>query len=121
MRSQLPGATPQIHPAVVRATDGSNGRTIAIRRGQRLSVVLASTYWQLQASSNTTVLGLVGRPKISPQLTGCVPGEGCGTATATYLASGDGRATVTATRTSCGEALRCTGASGRFTLHVVVR
>ena len=118
---QLAGATSRLHAVIVRANDGSNGRTIAIRRGQRLRVVLSSTYWQLQPSSNTTVLGLIGRPTISPQLTGCVPGEGCGTATATYLASRDGKATVTATRTSCGEALRCTGAGGLFTLHVLVR
>jgi len=106
---------------VVRASDGSNGHTIAMRRGQHLVVALSSTYWQLQPSSNTTVLGLVGSPKISPQLAGCVPGAGCGTATATYLASGVGRAMVTATRTSCGEALRCVGANGQFALRVIVR
>jgi len=117
---QLAGATPGLHAVVVLANDGSNGNTVAIRRGQRLRVVLSSTYWQLQPSSNTTVLGLVGRPATTPKLTGCVPGGGCGTATATYLASADGHATVTATRTSCGEALRCIGASGKFTLHVVV-
>lgn len=118
---QLAGATPRPHAVVVGANDGSNGHTVAMQRGQRLRVVLSSTYWQLQQSSNTVVLGLVGRPTISPQVTECVPGRGCGTATATYLASADGKATVTATRTSCGEALRCIGASGQFTLHVVVR
>jgi hypothetical protein len=106
---------------VVRAGDGSNGHTIAMRRGQRLIVALSSTYWQLQRSSNTTVLGLVGSPTINPQLAGCIPGGGCGTATATYRASSAGRATVTATRTSCGEALRCVGASGQFALRVIVR
>jgi len=121
LTSQLPGATSRLHGVVVRANDGSNGRTVAIRRGQRLTVVLSSTYWRLQPSSNTSVLSLVDRPKINPQLSGCVPGGGCGTATATYLASGAGHATVTATRTSCGEALRCIGANGQFTVHVFVR
>jgi hypothetical protein len=32
-----------------------------------------------------------------------------------------GTATVTASRTTCGEALRCTGGQGSYTLSVVVR
>jgi hypothetical protein len=40
--------------------------------------------------------------------------------TATYRAEGAGHAEVIATRTSCGEAMGCTAASGRFVLYVVV-
>ena len=104
---------------VVRATDRDNGHTVRLRPRQRLLVILSSTYWQLRGSSNSTVLRLVGQPKITPRA-GCVPGAGCGTATATYLAAIIGKATVTATRTSCGEAMGCTPAASRFTLNVVV-
>ena len=113
-------SAPATAASIVRATDHDNGQTITLRRSQRLLVVLASTYWQLQRSSNHRVLRLVDGPEVRPTM-GCVPGAGCGTATATYLAAAAGHATVTATRTSCGEALRCTPAQSRFTLNVVVR
>ena len=105
----------------VDATDKSNGGTVELRRGQELTVDLSSTYWQFQSSSDSKVLRLEGQPKVSPSSSGCVPGQGCGTATATFLAVAAGTATVTATRSSCGEALRCTGANGRFSLRVIVR
>jgi hypothetical protein len=66
------------------------------------------------------VLRIVGRPKVTPR-PGCVPGAGCGTAVAVYRAMGAGHATVKATRSSCGEAMGCTGSKGRFALRVVVR
>jgi hypothetical protein len=114
-------AIPSRQPAATAvATNRDNGHTVGLRRGQRLAVVLSSTYWQLQASSNSNVLRSVGVLKISPR-PGCVPGAGCGTASATYLGVGTGRATVTATRTSCGEAMGCTPAASRFTMNVVVR
>jgi hypothetical protein len=82
--------------------------------------VLSSTYWTFHGSSDTAVLHPVGAPEVRPQPTGCVPGGGCGTATATYRAGAAGRAQVIATRTSCGEAMGCTAASSRFVLYVIV-
>jgi len=124
-RATNPTTTPGVAPSVVVATDKDNGGTVVLRRGQQLRVVLSSTYWQFQKSSNPAVLRDEGQPQVSPQQTSssgsCVPGQGCGTVTATFLAVSPGRATVTATRTSCGEALRCTGANGQFTLKVVVQ
>lgn len=109
-----------VTPSTVRATNRDNGRTITLRRGQRLRVILSSTYWQLQASSKPAVLRLLGPPQKRPQQSGCAPGSGCGTATATYVAAAAGHAIVTATRTSCGEAMGCTAASSRFSLNVAV-
>lgn len=106
---------------VVKVGDAADGHTVVLRRGQRLRVVLASTYWQFHRSSNPDVLRMGGPPVVKPRLTGCVPGQGCGTATATFVASTLGRAVVTATRTSCGEAMGCTAESGRYSLVVVVR
>jgi hypothetical protein len=107
-------------PTVVTVTNRDNGRTITLVLHQRLRVVLSSTYWTLQESSNPAALRMAGRPRITPRPSGCVPGAGCGTATATYGTVAPGSALVTATRTSCGEAMGCTGATSRFSLHVVV-
>jgi len=109
-------ATPS---GLVDATDGDNGKTIAIHVGQAIRVNLASTYWQFQPVSSSAVLALSGTPRITPTHT-CVPGEGCGSAIATYTAAAVGTATIIATRSSCGEAQGCTPASGTFTLHVTV-
>jgi hypothetical protein len=40
--------------------------------------------------------------------------------TVTYQAVGGGQATISAARTSCGEALRCTGNQGSYSVLVVV-
>jgi hypothetical protein len=120
--SQTPAiASPTTGGDTITASDGDNGGTLSLNPGQRLRVVLDSTYWTFNESSNPQVLRLDGQPSVSPQPSGCVPGAGCGTTTATYVAVSDGTAVVTATRTSCGEAEGCTGASGQYSVQVVVR
>jgi hypothetical protein len=106
-------------PATVTVTDKGNGSTVTLVIGQRLRLVLSSTYWQLQDSSDQSVLRTDVRPFVSPQA-GCVPGAGCGTAIGTYVAVAPGQVEVKATRTSCGEAMACTGTEGLFTLRVIV-
>ncbi len=105
---------------VVHASDGQDGGKVTLRRGQKLRVVLHSTYWEFKAVSTPGVLRLVGDPLVSPKA-GCVPGQGCGTVTATYVAKTAGSALVTAERTSCGEAMGCTAAAGSYKLTVAVR
>lgn len=100
--------------------DRDNGTTVRLRAGARLRVVLSSTYWNFDPSSNPEVLGSNGAPTIDPQLKGCVIGAGCGTVTATFTATARGSAIVTATRTTCGEALACTGSQGHYTITVIV-
>lgn len=97
-----------------------NGRAVSLRAGQRLEVVLGSTYWQVDGSSDPNVLRQTAQPTVSPQLRGCVPGEGCGTVTADFDAVAPGRADVNAKRTSCGEAMSCTGNLGLYHVTVVV-
>ena len=82
-------------------------------------MVLSSTYWQFQPSSDPSVLRAEGSPATSPS-PGCVPGAGCGTATATFTALSPGQATIVATRTSCGEAMLCQGSAGHYQIEVVV-
>jgi hypothetical protein len=105
---------------VVHASEKQDGGTVMLRRGQRLRVVLHSTYWELKGVSVPAVLRLVGQPVVTPK-PGCVPGQGCGTVIATYIAKTLGSSVVTAERTSCGEAMGCTAAAGKFTLTVAVR
>jgi hypothetical protein len=106
---------------IVRITERQDKGTVTLRRGQQLRVVLHSTYWQFQKAPNPSVLRLERAPKVRPRLSGCVPGEGCGTVTATYLAAARGSSTVRAARSSCGEAMGCTGDNGRYTVRIVVR
>lgn len=104
---------------VVQVADARDGGTVALHVGQRLRVVLHSTYWEFKPASNATVLHLVAAPVVAPK-GGCVPGQGCGTVTALYVARRTGTVVVKAARTSCGEAMGCTGGAGGYTLTVVV-
>lgn len=105
----------------IRVTERQNDRTVTLRRGQQLQVVLHSTHWEFQRVTNSAVLRLEHPPKVRPKPSRCVTGGGCGTVTVAYLATAVGRAVVTAERKSCGEAMGCTAATGRFTIHVIVR
>jgi hypothetical protein len=99
--------------------DSRDGGNVALRVGQRLRVVLHSTYWAFRSVSDSGVLHLVLAPTVAPKA-GCVPGQGCGTVTAVYVARSVGKSTVKAARTSCGEAMGCTADAGSYTLTVVV-
>jgi hypothetical protein len=105
-------------PQFVTVTDADNGRTVAVTAGDRVTVTLASTYWTFRGSSNPAVLRQVGQPVASPG--SCPPGVGCGQVSATFIAVQQGRADVTASRSSCGEALSCTGGSGSYLVTIVV-
>ncbi len=128
LRSATPGATATATAAtasvpngeVALAVDHDNGRSLTLARGQHLRVVLASTYWQFRAASDSSVLAVAEPPRSSPTKP-CVPGGGCGTVDIVYAAAKAGTAVVIATRTSCGEAVGCTAGSGTFTLTVQVK
>jgi hypothetical protein len=102
--------------------DNDSGTTVKVARGMTILVVLNSTYWQFATpAAPATVLAPVGSVVKSPAPIGsCVPGAGCGTVAATYQAVGTGQATISASRTTCGEALRCTGSAGSYQVTVVV-
>lgn len=102
------------------ASDADNGRTITLHRGDRLTVTLHSTYWSIRGSSAPAVLHEKGAPASHPTPARCVPGQGCGTVTATFDAVRRGTADVTAARTTCGEAMQCAPAQRDYVLHVVV-
>jgi hypothetical protein len=106
----------------VNASDTDNGATVTMRRGGTLKLTLHSTYWTVSGSSDASVLHERGTPvtRPAPRSAHCVPGQGCGTVSATFTAMKAGRADVTASRTTCGEAMLCAPAQARYVLHVVV-
>jgi hypothetical protein len=58
------------------------------------------------------------RPSSCPQN---IPGLGCIPIQTKFTALADGKAVIRASRTSCGEALRCSPDRTRFSVMVVVR
>ncbi len=112
-------STPGNPPAIVRAGNEQNGTSVTLHSGQTLLVTLPSTYWSFQGSPDPRVLAPVGAPTTSPGQ-GNVPGCGAGTVSQEFRAVGAGTAEVSASRTSCGEVMGCTGASGQYELSVTV-
>ena len=114
-----PATTATAASSVTLATDADSGRSFDLHVGDRLTVVLGSTYWMVQPPAAPSILAVAAAPTASPS-PGCVPGSGCGTVTAEFTAEGAGTTTVVATRASCGEARLCTGSEGRFGITVTV-
>jgi hypothetical protein len=104
---------------VVTVGEAQNGAALSVHTGEQVVVTLSSTYWAIAGSTNPAVLRSAGGPVIRPS-PGCIPGMGCGTVTAAFTAVGAGSAVLTASRTTCGEALRCTGTAGVFSVTVTV-
>ena len=112
------GASPR-RVNVVTVTFRDKGSTVHLRVGERLRVILGSTYWSFKPSSNSRTLAQMGAVKVVPRA-GCVAGQGCGTVTALFRALAPGTAAVSASRVSCGEALRCSKGNGSFSVTVRV-
>lgn len=101
--------------------DRSNGKTIRIGVGDRVALILGSTYWTIRGSSAPAVLRQEGPAKVLGSPRSCPPGVGCGSVRTSFTALSPGTAVITAHRNSCGEALRCVGSRGRFRLTVIIR
>jgi hypothetical protein len=105
---------------VARLSEEAEGRTIQVSRGDAIVLTLHNTYWRI-AAPDGDVLTQVGSQQDSPAPTGtCLPGVGCGTVQARFVAAAPGSATLTASRTSCGEAMACDPGEGSYTVHLVV-
>lgn len=110
--SPSPGRTIQL-------TEASDGTTVSAHVGDRLVVTLHNTYWTISAPTGGAVT-VASRPSVAPGGSGCphIPGTGCGKVTATYDVTAAGTSRLSASRTSCGEALRCTGSQGAWAVKV---
>lgn len=118
--SSAPHSTAAGHRVVV--TDGSNGTTLTLHKGDTLDVQLHSTYWKIATPRQGHVLTLLDRVVHAepPSSRRCLAGMGCGTVVATFRAQHTGDVEVVASRTTCGEALRCTSAQSHYELAVDV-
>jgi hypothetical protein len=99
----------------------SNGKTVHVSVGDKIELILSSTYWDVRGSSAATVVRQDGPTVIKPAPAGqCVPGQGCGAVHTFFTARSAGTAVITASRTTCGEALACGPSQSHFTLTVKV-
>ncbi len=109
----------------VALNEASNGKVVTVHATDHLTLTLHSTYWTIAPLPKQKVITQVGPTVTAPRLpasaNGCVPGQGCGTVTAHFLATGVGQIRLSASRTSCGEALRCTPRQSHWTVVIRVR
>ena len=116
-----PSPSTAVLPSNAQVTEADNGQTVTATVGSTVTVTLENTYWMIGASSDPAVLALESGPTTSGAApSSCLPGMGCGEVTAAFRALAPGQATITASRTTCGEALLCTGSAGAFAVNIVV-
>ena len=110
-------------PAVIVVRDDANGKAVSATAGDRIELILSSSYWRVTGSSAPGVLRqdgptvLLSRPSSCP----AIPGLGCVPVRTDFTALTTGKAVITAGRSACGEALRCKPDQARFTVIVDVR
>jgi hypothetical protein len=107
--------------AKVTITESNNRHVVTVAKGVHLVVELRSTYWTITPLAHRAVLYQVGTQQAGAPTHPCVPGQGCGTVTMHYVARGAGTVRLSAQRSTCGEALRCTGSQGSWYVTVRVR
>ena len=102
----------------------SHGRTFVVAPGEHVTLTRHSTYWNLLPLATQRSLRQSGATKVVGVLAAashCVPGQGCGTVSAHYVALAPGLVRLCATRTGCGEALRCSPAQSSWTALIRIR
>ena len=110
-------------PTMIVVRDEANGTAVSARAGDRIELILSSSYWHVTGSSAPSVLRQDGSPVLLSRPRSCpeIPGLGCVPVRADFTALTDGKAAITASRSVCGEALPCEPDQTRFTVIVVVR
>lgn len=102
-------------------------KIVVVKLGSRVELTLHSMYWQLAVPARSSSLTSKGQPILKPIFpspsapAGCkIAGSGCGAQTWVFVATKVGLTHLVASRMTCGEAMQCTGANGRFTVAVKV-
>ena len=108
-------------------TERSNHKVVIIKVNEYFSVQLHSTYWTFDKLTGQNIKQIAA-PVVIPTAPGSnapgncqIAGMGCGTLTWKLKAVAKGSTTVSASRTSCGEALRCTPEQSTYSVKIVVR
>ena len=111
---------PRSQAVTHQVSDTDGGGTVSARVGDQIVVTLHSTYWQVSDPAGS-VLVLEQQPQATAGGPSCssIPGSGCGTVTAAFRVAAAGSTRIEAERQSCGEAMRCTGDQGRWSVKVV--
>ena len=107
------------HPAIV-LDEHPNSSTVQVVVGRRVELLLHSSYWTDFGSSQSAVVRADGSVRMLSTGQHCVPGGGCNPVLATFMAQAVGTAVLSASRTSCGEALRCSPANSHYRVTIVV-
>jgi hypothetical protein len=115
------GTPPKVanSPAIV-LDEHANSSTVQVAVGRRVELLLHSSYWTDFGSSQSAVVRADGSVRTLPTSQKCIPGGGCNPVLATFIAQGVGTAVLSASRTSCGEALRCSPANSHYRVTIVV-
>jgi hypothetical protein len=108
---------------VIVVRDNANGKAVFARAGDRIELILSSSYWHVAGSSAPRVLRQDRSPVLLPRPKTCpaIPGLGCIPVRTDFTALAAGKAEITASRTACGEARPCTPGQSHFTATIVVR
>lgn len=111
--------------SVLILNESSSGRAVTVSPGQHVTLVLHTTYWSvapLRAPKPLTQVGsAVTAGRLPSAKAGCVAGQGCGTVTVHYVGSAPGVVHLHASRSTCGEALRCSASQSHWTVTIRVR
>jgi hypothetical protein len=109
-------------PPVIVLRDNANGKIVHVKAGDRIELILSSTYWDVAGSSAPRVVRQEGAARALPRPSGCpdIPGLGCAPEQADFSARAAGQAVIRASRLSCGEALLCPPDKRHFTVTLVV-
>ena len=109
--------------AVIVVRDDANGKTVSASAGDRIELILSSSYWHVTGNSAPSVLRQDGPTVLLSRPSGCpdIPGLGCTPVRTDFTALAGGTTVITARRAACGEALRCKPGQTRFTVNVVIR
>lgn len=123
----LIGLSPAQATTITVLSEKNASKTVAVKLGGRVELTLHSMYWQLVVPAKSSSLISKGQPILKPIFpsatapAGCrVAGSGCGTQTWEFVATKVGLTHLVAGRTTCGEAMQCTGANGQFAVTVKV-
>lgn len=123
----LLGLSPAQATTTTVLSEKNASKIVAVKLGGRVELSLHSMYWKLAVPAKSSSLTSKGQPILKPIFPGpsapqgCrIAGSGCGTQTWEFVATKVGITHLVASRTSCGEAMQCTGANGRFAVTVKV-
>ena len=112
------GTASGVPPRKIELGLAASGHTVSAHPNDVIAVRLESTYWRFRPVTG----GVLSRGTFvaRPMHGHIVPGTGAGAMIATFHVLKAGTAHVIAERQSCGEAMRCVGGQGTFTMTVVV-